>query len=424
MTANDTNTGNDAYDVVLGERLAAALRAEADSLPVPPRAWSRFQDRDSAGDSAMPGAADDAAPEAAGPLVIVDADGSREEPAPAPGGAPRVATAHTRRHAWRAPLIAAAAVVAIAVTASAIVTGGFRGNTGAGPAAVTSGGLDPAAHVIVPIDASPEIAAVIDSGGAPASSIMDQTAISATPGPPPTVRMIFDAPPPTGTLAAQFDPPIGATDGSIVGSAAGPDGDPLGYVSVAGDADTSTRLLWGAVGPEVAQLRVVVTTDPPPGADPAATSGSATWFIDSGTGTGTAFLSAAAATVWTDMPYGYHAFALRLPASSTVGLMDAVDHDGDVIQKARLDLTTGERTDLPVPPPSSSDEAPFATSTAASDSPVATTATGLPAAPSSLEIPASSTTPNQSNVRCLGCGTPAGATNDPLATGGPPPAGG
>lgn len=359
---------NTEYDAALGDRLAAALRAEASSIQAPPDAWARFQDRE----------------RATGEVILEAIPGGRREPI-----TPMTPPERSRRHPWRAPLIAAAAVVAIALATTAIATNGFQGRTDAGPAASGSGSLLSGATVTVPVDASPEIAAVINGkdGGAPASSIMDaSTAVSATAGPTVTVTMRFTSAPPEGSLTSRFDFPPGYADNFVKGSTTAPKDEPLRYLSFASAAPRGASFLWGAVGPDVSQLQVVATTPVPAGAGSEATSGSATWVIDSGTGAHAYTPAVAAISVWTDMAYGYHGFALKLPAGSSSVIVHALGTDDQTIQALRLNLPSGEQTDLAPPQASATatlSPASTVTSTATSESPLSTTATGLPDAPSS-----------------------------------------
>jgi hypothetical protein len=177
-------------DAVLGQRLSAALRAQADSVPVPPDAWARFQERDrSVGD-----ATSNVETQAAESIPMTRSHGDRRRP-------------------WRAPLLAAAAVIVVAVTTTAITTNGSHGRTTAGPAASASGAdvatpgaasidrsnhvataptsaelvtTNAAGEVAVPFNASPDIYAVAPGSGsdARASKLIESSAEdAATPQP-------------------------------------------------------------------------------------------------------------------------------------------------------------------------------------------------------------------------------------------------
>lgn len=215
---------------------------------------------------------------------------------------------------WRAPMIAAAAVAVIAVTASAVVTGGF----GAGHQAANGS----AAGVPVPIAPEP---------GRPSTSA--------------TVRMIFvGGRPPAAALRGTFDFPGGITAG---GGSRSTDGSPLGYLSLSGGIPNGTTYLWGAVGSSVMQVQINAITPPASGElDPGFSAGPH-WTVDSGQGTPWS-LPEATDVVWTDLGGGWRGFAVQLPADVTTASVIALNGSGAEIQDRQLDLAADQATDLPL----------------------------------------------------------------------------
>ncbi len=328
------NTDNNEYDAVFGRRLSAALHAEADHIEAPAAAWARFQERASAAN-----------------IVIGESEGL-DAATISVIGPPR-----DRRHSWRVPLIAAAAVAAIAVATSAIATGGFGATH---QAAAPGAGADPATPVRVPVDTSYEIYAVASgsAGNAPASRPLGSTSASTALGPEAISMSFVDGTPPNASLSGRYVDGRGEMTPVQDAQRQRPDGTPLGYVtrgtSVIGDAPGATAwtstTLWGAVGPDVAQVQIMTALPPGPdtgGIDPGFGGAQAHWIID--TGKGTAFSAAGSETsTWTPLVDGWSGFAVQLPKDATSATVIALGATGQELQSRRFDLDTGQVTDDPI----------------------------------------------------------------------------
>ncbi|HEX7373697.1 MAG TPA: hypothetical protein VF277_01895, partial [Steroidobacteraceae bacterium] len=311
---------NNEYDASLGERLSEALRAEAGSVPVAPDAWARFQERERSEGS-----------------VISDAIPLEAQPVPF------TRSPSERRHPWRIPLIAAASVVAIAVATTAIATGGFRGGQ---ETAAPGAAVDPSTPVAVPIDYSygtsgPAGAVATDPNGDRSAAL----ASTRSDTEPVSVWMSFaGGAPPSAALSSQVELADGRKSPA---EESDPDGTPLGYVtrisSFFGDAPGATpgatswtsTTVWGAVGPNVAQVQVDSELQ-------RSGSAQARWTIGP---------KSEAASVWTPLQTaGWNGFAVQLPKNATWVTVTAFDGEGRAIQARRIDLGTGKETDLTVPP--------------------------------------------------------------------------
>ncbi|MBN9608970.1 MAG: hypothetical protein BGO26_14800 [Actinobacteria bacterium 69-20] len=323
------NIDNNEYDAVLGRRLSAALRVEADHVEAPADAWARFQERSSATNIVI---GESEGPDSATVSVI---------------GPPR-----DRKHPWRVPLIAAAAVAAIAVATSAIATGGFGATH---RVASPGGGSDASTPVRVPVDTSYEIYAMAGgaAGNPPASRPLGSTSASPALGPEAVWMSFVDGTPPNASLSGRYVDGRGAMTPVQDAQRQRPDGTPLGYItrgtSITGDAPGVTAwrstTVWGAVGPDVAQLQIMTAL--PPGPDPGFGGTQMHYTIDSGKGT--VFSSPGSETsTWTPLVGGWNGFAVLLPADATWATVIALGTTGQVLQSRRFDLVTGQVADDPI----------------------------------------------------------------------------
>lgn len=321
---------NNEYDDVLADRLTDALRAEASRHGPQPGSWSRFTAR----------------------IDATAASGSRRE-----SRHDAMASPHRRAAArWRIPLIAAAAVAIVVVATSAIITSGFGTDMHmAGPGDSTVGSEQ---GVSVPIAAAGEpvgpagggiAAGGVATDGSSPTSMGTSPATGATPGKSAgLVTMSFvDGRPPVGKLHGVF------TVGDGAATSAGDhvnDGMALGYLSVFGDVTGGAMYLWGAVGPDVAQVQILSPL--PPSADdidPGFSGAGEHWTIDSGQGTSWS-TPEATTTVWTDLAAGWHGFAVRLPHGAKSVTAIALGSSGGQVQARQFDTATGGSANLPTLP--------------------------------------------------------------------------
>lgn len=275
-----------------------------------------------------------------------------------------------RRHPRRGPLIATTAAAAVALAAAAIATGGFGIMHRATPPPA-----NPAAPVRVPVDAAHQtyIRGGGPSGGAPASgAVATMEAPSSTNGLAAVDLYFVGGAPPTGALRTR------SVGGDGTESRYSPDqvsdGTPLGYVirltGITGDAPgvtawTSTAI-WGAVGPEVSQVRISSNLLPisdtgnlVPGFSGSA---EAQWTIRSGTGAAPA-TSGPETSSWTPLVDGWNGFAVELPRDASWATVVAFGAAGQVLQDRRFDLDRGTMADLPVPPVKGATHTPTAAAT-------------------------------------------------------------
>ncbi len=245
---------------------------------------------------------------------------------------------------WRAPLIAAAAVAIIAVTTSAIVTGGF-GLAGRDTASGAGTGTPVTISIAPPTVAAHDAGGAVDGGPSTGASPAGPSPIDTAPG---TVTLMFaGGQPPQATLRWRLA--VGGASTPTAGYDTTSDGSPLGYVDTTGPTLVEGhRYLWGAVGPNVAQVQIGVVQPPRPGdVDPGFHVGPH-WTIDSGTGTAFS-LPEAATTVWTDLGGGWHGFAVQIPRDATSASVVALSARGEFTQIREFDLAAGTATDQPLP---------------------------------------------------------------------------
>jgi hypothetical protein len=302
-------------DDAVARRLSDALRFEADRVTPPPDAWQTHQ-------------------------------AWRH----GPGGAlaPTAGAAATRGRGshWRIPLIAAAAVVAVAITTAVIVTheSGLSVSGSPGGIAGNCGTDVPASAAIMSVDTSnSEPVATTANIASDSSPALGATASANAPD--VTVRMFFaHGTPPKADLCGVFG-------GMSTGTGSHPsDGTPLGYLSIFGAASDSARYVWGAVGPDVMQLQVSAAVPQSSAAiDPGFRSGPM-WVIDSGHGTPWS-LPEAATTAWTDLGNGWHGFAMQIPGNAAEVDAIALGRTGAAAQNRILELSTGKSTDGPLAQP-------------------------------------------------------------------------
>ena len=327
--------------------LADALAAEAVSIDPPAGAWETFT-------------------------------GRQPDHHPGRGSAPT--------HRWRVPLIAAAAVIAIAVGVTAVVAGHRASGPASGSGAPSCNPAAPAG-VSVPVITGHEdyVAAEGTAAGAgPADGNADGEGSSGVPtpsagvtAPPATTEANSDAtvpsssdpaePRPTITMSFSADPPAGAlcvrTAGHPVPATVISDGTPLGYLALETVGGESYLVM--ALGPAVEQVQIqamppdylgggghaappelsAVTAAIDPGFDGGS---SAMWTIDGGQGTPWS-LPEAADGVWTEVETGWHGVVVAIPDGTQTVAANALGSSGQVVQVRVVDLTTGRSTDGPVP---------------------------------------------------------------------------
>ncbi len=341
-----------AADAALRRRLTDALGRGAERAAPPADAWGRFAARLQRAQTLQQadprllvteddrrrgrGRGDDPAVDRAGHRVVLRNGNST-------GGHDRPAAASRRHVRWRAPLIAAAAVVAIAVAASAIVTDGF-GTGGRHHPAATGGPRGEAVGITVSV-AAPSEMYYPAAGSAVAGAGRGSTA--SKPGATSVVLSFTGGRPPAAALGGTFLFPGGMTAG------AGPrhsDGTPLGYLAISGGLpEENARYLWGAVGPDIAQVQVTAPLPAGPGDIDPGFAGGAQWVIDSGKGT--AWSSPEAATsVWTVLGDGWHGFAVQLPQGATSVTAIGLGSDGRGINARSFDLVNGSWSSSDLPP--------------------------------------------------------------------------
>lgn len=374
--AGSPGSGGHLPDDDLAGRLAEALRAQAGRVTPPAGAWESLTARLAADAPAHatgpetpapetpdprtsdPRTPDPRTPAARAPGPGVPAPETPEPEIPCRGTAAR-GIASRRRHAgrrsgadpgrWRIPLIAAAAVAAIALATAVIVTRGPGSVAGPGPVVGPGpvGGPDDgcaepggwSSSASVPIDAS--FGQDLAGGTTAARTVPGSTR--------PSVQMFFaDSAQSTRILCGRFQFPGGIIAG---GGPRGSDGTSLGYLALsAGDAGgtSGARYLWGAVGPDVEQVQLQAVVPPDRSSiDPGFNTGPM-WTIDSGAGTPWSSPDATT-TVWTNLGNGWHGLAVQLPADATTVYAAALDRTGKFVQYRTIDLSTGTISDGPLP---------------------------------------------------------------------------
>lgn len=253
---------------------------------------------------------------------------------------------------WRTPLLSAAAVVAVAVVTSAIVTGGFSGGTD--PA---SGGAAGMAPVTVPIAC--QFTVVGNASGSAVghdagSSSATQTGHSPTSSPdgcasPGSVHMAFvGGTPPQAGLSWTL-----SLSGNKASAPSGHEtsaGTPPSYLSVGGGLPEGSRYLWGAVGPDVTEIQIQALLPPNPGdIDPGFSPNSAFWTIGSGAGTNFS-LPGQDNVLWTDLGNGWHGFAIQPPTDTKQVDITMLGPDGQALQTRRFQFIEGVRDWSELPP--------------------------------------------------------------------------
>lgn len=236
---------------------------------------------------------------------------------------------------WRVPLVAAGSVAVLATGITAVATGGFG--------AVSDSATSLAPHELpVPISTEYYTALDLDAARADGTTPQARRVDPAAPEPQPAGVDLPAAPllwmsfsggePPAAGLSAR----IQLADGSA--TAAGGVDTPssgFGYLTWSTPGADGVTYLWGAVGPEVAQLQIEAPLDD---------ADSAVWFFTTGNPP-TAGVPAGAATAATFLQGDWYGFAVELPpATRTVHLWATNVPDG-LIQARTVDLAAGTIAD-------------------------------------------------------------------------------
>lgn len=238
--------------------------------------------------------------------------------ASADGRHDRVATDHARRSPtmpkWRAPLLAAVAVLVVAATTSAIVTGGFRGGND------TAAPKSDLPAMAVPISCPP----AAPGDDCAASNFVAMTFVDGDP-PNAGLRWVLSL---DGWRAASYETHS--------------DGSPLGYVTFAGAIIEGRRFLWGAAGPDVAQVQIQALMPPAPGDSGSMFSpASPSWTFDSDNGD-TLAPTDADRTVWTDLGDKWHGFAVEIPLDTERVNITARAAGGAIAQQRTFTIAVGQ----------------------------------------------------------------------------------
>lgn len=278
---------------------------------------------------------------------------------------------------WRIPLIAAAAVVVLAVAATAVATRGF-GLVTQRPASSDQGTSAAFAGVPVPIQtryySSLDLDAARADGATPTPRAVDAPPTATTAADMPTPDAPTPDEPPAGMdLPArpfirlgftEGEPPAARLSGIIeqVDGTQSPGGgatganEPIGYLHLVPATADAPAVLWGAVGPAVAHVHI---SAPLPGkAASAEGSDGAEWFFSAITVTAPDLPKPVS---WTALRDGWNAFALQVPDGAAQFLVTATSARSNLLQQISLSAADGSVLSDQIPAESSAPSEPPAT---------------------------------------------------------------